>query len=126
MTVFAVYVTDTGRLVSIGSVVANPLPAGITSVALSDADVGKLRTATGKWDEPTRRVVDRDPSEFLPEQNRLVIQDRATQALTANATYLALASPSNAQNLAQIRLLTRECSSLIRMALNQFDTTDGT
>lgn len=58
--------------------------------------------------------------------NRSTIEQRARAALAANATYLAIASPTNAQNLAQIRLLTRECSALIRLALNELDTNDGT
>lgn len=51
------------------------------------------------------------------EAVRVDIHTKARAALGANATYLALASPSNAQNLAQIRLLTRECSGVIRLLL---------
>jgi hypothetical protein len=58
--------------------------------------------------------------------NRRTIEDRAAQALTANATYLALGTPTNAQVAAQVRRLTQECSALIRLALNQVDSTDGT
>jgi hypothetical protein len=54
------------------------------------------------------------------------VAERAAAALTANAAFLAIASPTNAQTLAQVKALTRECSGLIRMALNEFDTTDGT
>jgi hypothetical protein len=54
------------------------------------------------------------------------VAERAQAALTTNATFLAINSPTNAQTLAQVRALTRECSGLIRMALNQFDSTDGT
>jgi hypothetical protein len=58
--------------------------------------------------------------------NRSTIEQRATHALTANATFLAIASPTNAQTLAQVRRLTQECTALIRLALNQVDSTDGT
>ncbi len=54
------------------------------------------------------------------------LRDRAQQALAANATYLALATPSNAQTVVQVQRLTRECSALIRLALGQLDSTDGT
>jgi hypothetical protein len=62
----------------------------------------------------------------VTETNRQTITDRAATALAANTAYLAVASPNNAQNLAQIRMLTRECTSLIRLALNLLDSTDGT
>ena len=58
--------------------------------------------------------------------NKATIEQRATQALTANATFLAIASPTNAQTLAQVQRLTKECTALIRLALNLHDTTDGT
>lgn len=62
----------------------------------------------------------------VDEENAATLRQRATAALDANTTFLALASPTNAQNAAQVRLLTRECSALIRMALNLLDSTDGT
>lgn len=39
---------------------------------------------------------------------------KARAALVANRAYLALGSPSNAQNLAQIRALTRQQNGLIK------------
>lgn len=55
-----------------------------------------------------------------------VLASRAQAALAANATYLALASPSVAQNTAQLQRVTKECNALIRLALNLLDTTSGT
>lgn len=78
---------------------------------------------------PTETLAERAAREAAQEAagaNRRTVEQRARVALTANATYLALGSPTNAQNLAQIRLLTRECSALIKLALNELDTTDGT
>lgn len=51
---------------------------------------------------------------------------KAQNALNANATFLALASPTNAQTLAQVQLLTKECNALIRLALGLLDSTAGT
>lgn len=58
--------------------------------------------------------------------NEKSLRDKATAALTANATYLALASPTAAQNTAQIRALTRQMNALIRITVRALDTTTGT
>jgi hypothetical protein len=58
--------------------------------------------------------------------NRASVETKAVQALTANATFLALASPTNAQTLAQVKTLTRECNGLIRLLLGLFDDMSGT
>lgn len=62
----------------------------------------------------------------LAVTNETTLRDRAAAALTANDTFLALASPTNAQTLAQVQKLTRECSGLIRLVIRALDTTDGT
>jgi hypothetical protein len=52
------------------------------------------------------------------------IEALAASAIAANTTYLAIGSPSNAQVVAQVRLLTREVSALIRLRLGRFDGVD--
>lgn len=46
-----------GRSVSVGTVVADPLPEGLVAVALSDEDSALIRDGRGVWDEATRSVV---------------------------------------------------------------------
>jgi hypothetical protein len=62
-----------------------------------------------------------DPPEVAIRRN---LEDRARAALDTNRTFLALASPTNAQTLAQVRQLTRQNTALIRLLLNQLDSTD--
>ncbi len=72
------------------------------------------------------RTVTTTPKAGTSAANADELRDKATAALTANATYLALPSPTNAQNLAQIRALTREANALVRLLLGSLDSLDGT
>lgn len=56
--------------------------------------------------------------------NRATLEQRARTAMAANATYLARTSPTQAQTVAQVRLLTQECQALIRLVLGQLNSTD--
>jgi hypothetical protein len=67
-----------------------------------------------------------EPILTVEENNAATLRDRARQALQANAAYLALAAPTNAQVAQQVGRLTRETSAVIRLLLDQHDTTDGT
>jgi hypothetical protein len=98
--------------------------AGATEIVVVSDGYPRALTAAG-ISTPGYHEIPTPPAP-VTETNRQTIQDRAATALAANATYLGVASPTNAQNLAQIRMLTRECSSLIRLALNLLDSTDGT
>jgi len=51
---------------------------------------------------------------------------KAATALTTNATFLAIGSPSNAQAVAQVKALTRQVNALIRLARRDLLSTDGT
>lgn len=54
--------------------------------------------------------------------NRRTIESQGAAALTVNQTYLAVASPTNTQNLAQIRALTRQNQGLIRLLLERLES----
>ena len=52
-----VYQSDTGRAVSFGSVVASPLPEGMSSMPLTAVDAELLRRGGGRWDATSLRIV---------------------------------------------------------------------
>lgn len=56
--------------------------------------------------------------------NEDAIRKAAATALETNRTFLAVASPTNAQTLAQVKALTRQNQGVIRLALNMLDGTD--
>jgi hypothetical protein len=51
------YNTATGQSVSIGTVIADPLPEGITALALTDAEGEGLQNGTLVWDSATRTLI---------------------------------------------------------------------
>ena len=55
--------------------------------------------------------------------NETTIRDKATTALGTNTTFLGITSPTNAQNAAQIKALTRQVNGLIRLAIRKLDGT---
>lgn len=58
------------------------------------------------------------------DSNRTTIEQQADAALAANTTFINIASPTNAQNAAQIKALTRQNNKLIRLAIGRLDGTD--
>jgi hypothetical protein len=62
------YNTTTGASVSIGTVIADPLPAGITALPLSDEQGEGLQNGTLKWDEATLTLVPTPPPAVTAEE----------------------------------------------------------
>lgn len=63
--------------------------------------------------------------EVSPEQvNDETLRQQALTALAANRTYIGRASPTAAQQTAQIKALTQQNNGLIRLLLGLLDGTD--
>lgn len=60
------------------------------------------------------------------QANKAILVSKARAALAVNATFLALVAPTNAQTLAQVQALTKECNGIIRLLINALDATTGT
>ena len=62
------YNTATGASVSIGTVIADPLPEGLTALSLSDEQGEGLQNGSLKWDEATRTLIPTPPPAMLAEE----------------------------------------------------------
>lgn len=110
---FVLYRDSNGEAVSIGSVVANPLPAGILSKQISDAEGAGLTNGTKRWDAATLTVVDVGP--ILSDQIREDLLVKAENALASNQNFLDDSSVSNAEAVNQLKAITRQVNALIRL-----------
>jgi hypothetical protein len=63
------YNTTTGQSVSIGTVIADPLPADITALPLSDAQGEGLQNGTLIWDAATRTLIPTPPPAVTAEEH---------------------------------------------------------
>lgn len=54
------------------------------------------------------------------------LRAKAVGALASNITFLAIASPTQAQAVTQVKALTRQVNALIRLAAGALSTEDGT
>jgi hypothetical protein len=92
-------------------------------------DLSSIEWLEGPADPPTAQEVAEEVARLDSEAgavdgNRVTLQQQATTALAANRDFLALAAPTNAQTLAQVKMLTRECTATIRLLTNALDATD--
>jgi hypothetical protein len=97
------------------------LPLNTPTVLEDNAEYQKIATRTQNGG--TVQIVPKAGSRIA---NRTDVLDKARAALATNATYLAVGAPSNAQNLAQIRALTRQVNGLIKLQLDDMGDVTGT
>jgi hypothetical protein len=63
------YNTTTGASVSIGTVIADPLPAGITALPLTDAEGEGMQNGSLIWDAATRTLIPTPPPSVTAEEH---------------------------------------------------------
>lgn len=103
-------------------------------VARLDDQTGKATTYNADGTvATTRNLTAEETAQFAAAaaantafSNAESLRQKAGQALTTNAAHLALASPSTAQNTAQVKALTRQVNALIRLQIDQTDDISGT
>lgn len=65
-----------------------------------------------------------EPKPGTATANRETLERQGLTALDTNRAFIALAAPTNAQTLAQVKALTRQNIAIIRLLLNRLDATD--
>jgi hypothetical protein len=120
------------------TVVARYHAGGYIAAAPAQNKAEELGAQYRRWDTGgvllETRALTADESALVAAQlaaetaqtNTNTIRSRAATALTTNATFLAIASPSTAQVATQVKALTRQCDGVIRLMLNQLDTITDT
>ena len=98
-----------------------------TSTQVDHGDYIETITGEPSWDNPTVwRTSSIEWKAGTPQANLADLQSKAQNAIDANDTFLAIASPTNAQAVAQVQKLTRENTAIIRLLLGLLDSTAGT
>lgn len=107
---------------------AASLPTTVTLVGdrieLPDLNEASRATAQSVVDAHPATAQAAEARAATERTNATTVRDKASTALADNKAFLAVASPTNAQVVAQVKALTRQNNALIRLALNRFDATD--
>lgn len=112
------------------SLVANPLPAGLTAAQITDPEYVGITTGTHRWDAPTLAVVAITPT--VQETNQADLLSKADLAIAANDNWLAIANPTNAQAVSYLDTVAKELTGLAKLVraayghLDALDNTNGT
>lgn len=87
-----------------------PTAVDISPAEQPDYDARLAAASAGEATNQTRRA------------NAAMIRQRAAQALTDNATFLAIPAPTAAQMIPQVVALTRQVNALIRLVTGALDS----
>lgn len=71
-------------------------------------------------------AADERQADAVADRNEQTLRAQAALGLAGNKTFLALTAPTNAQHLAQVKALTKQMNCLIRLAVGDLSSTDGT
>lgn len=95
----------------------------VTDTTLTSADLSTVRTV--EWDDG-KQIVTYTPGAGTPAANMTTLLAKAPVAMAANATYLAIVTPTTAQAVTQVTRLTRQVNSLIKLTQGLLADTTGT
>lgn len=97
---YMVHDAATGREVSLGTVIADPLPQGLASVTLSDADAAAIRDGRAAWDSETLGVVMLPPvvpESVTPYQFRVALLRAGVSLAQVDSLIDALPQPQRGE-----------------------------
>lgn len=103
MTVYAIHDSQ-GTLVSVGTVIANPLPAGLTAVTLAAGDARGLQDGSRSWN-PTTKAVEPTPGYVDPavtEGNRGTLEQQLDALIATTGTLTGAQLSRAVRGLARI------------------------
>lgn len=122
MTTYMIHAAN-GQAVSIGSVIADPLPAGLTAVALSASDAVGLRDGSKVWESVTRSIVPA-PVDVIAA-NRATIEARVPQAIIDLQTIAGSAGTLTTAQLSNgVRTLAKALLWTMRHQFGKLDSAD--
>lgn len=110
-------------------------PSTCLSLWVTDADYDPASLPDVVWVDVTAVVPQPDAgwtfdgqnwTQPTAQANQATLLAKAAAALSTNQTYLALATPTTAQAVAQVAALTRQVDVLIRLAAQLLTSTAGT
>lgn len=102
------------------TITTNTPPAGWINVTNATPQPGL------GWTTPDNGVTWVAPTPTSIVGNQQALLTKAANALANNVTFLGLASPTNAQAIAQIQALTRQVNALIMLETGELSSTTGT